>query len=95
MGNDCLWVWQVTTRTIMHWQETANEIELAQTRYEVATIDRGYDVYAAVWEASIGQILPCEQERGNIHDPYTVAVAKNNHTPIDSDALVLNENFLG
>ena len=25
-----------------------------------------------VWEVAIGQCLPCEQEGGNIHDPYAV-----------------------
>ena len=55
----------------------------------MATVDQGYHVYKAVWEAAIGQILPCEGG-GKIHDPYTVTVAENNHTPIDSDALVLN-----
>ena len=70
-----------------------NEIEMAWTRYEVATIDRGYHVYATVLEAAIGQILPCEQEGGNIYNPYTVAFAENNHTPIDSDTLAFTENF--
>ena len=39
--------------------------------YTVETIVRGYHVYRAVWEAAIGQVLPCKQERGNVHDPYT------------------------
>ena len=37
----------------------------------------------AVWEAAVGQILPCEREGGNIHDPYAVTIDKNNDTPID------------
>ena len=52
----------------------------------------------AVWEASVGQILHCQQEGGNIHDPYTidtVTVGKNNDVPIDNDAPALNENFRG
>ena len=72
------------------WVETPNEIELTRTRYEVAPVDQGYHVYAAVWEAAIGQILLCDQEGGKIHDPYVVTVAENNDTPIDSDKLVLN-----
>ena len=27
--------------------------------HEVATIDRGYHVHMAVWEAAVGKILPC------------------------------------
>ena len=60
--------------------------------YEVATVDRGYHVYVKVWEATVGQILPCEREGGNVHE-YTVAVVENNDTPIDNDALGVNENF--
>ena len=42
--------------------------------YTVKTIVRGYHVYRAVWEAAVGQVLPCQQERSNTHDPYAVAV---------------------
>ena len=52
-------------------------------------------VYVAVWEAAVGQMLPCKLEGGNIHDPYAVAVVENNGTPIDNDAAVLNGNFRG
>lgn len=38
------------------------------------TIVRGYHVYRAVWEAVIGQVLPCQHERSNTHNPYAVAV---------------------
>ena len=61
--------------------------------YEVTTVNWGYHVYVAVWEAAVGQILPCKQERGNIQDPYASAVVKNNDTPINNDSAVLNENF--
>ena len=33
-------------------------------------------MYKKVWDAAIGQVLPCYQERGNIHDPYAVAVVE-------------------
>ena len=79
----------------MGGQETMNEIELVRTRYEVATVDWGYHVYVAVSEATVGLILPCEREVGNIHDLYAIIVVDNNDTPIDNDALVLNENFRG
>ena len=43
--------------------------------YTVETIVHGYHVYRAVLEAAVGQVLPCQQERGNVHDPYAVNVA--------------------
>ena len=53
MGNDGSWVWQVTIPTVICWQETTNEIELARTGvsarvYDVVTVDRGYHVYVEV-----------------------------------------------
>ena len=44
--------------------------------YALESIIQGYHVYKEVWEASIGQILPCRREAGNIHDPYAVAVVE-------------------
>ena len=41
-------------------------------RYVVETVVRGYHVYMAIWETAVGQILPCQHEVGNIHDPYAV-----------------------
>ena len=41
-----------------------NELE----SYQVETVDRGYHVYLAVWGAAVAQILPCQQEGGNIYD---------------------------
>ena len=35
---------------------------------------RGYHVYKDVWDANIGETLPCEVESGNTSDPYAVAV---------------------
>ena len=72
----------------------ANKISEIES-YEVATVDRGYHVYVAVWEAADGQILNCKREGGNIHNPSAVALVENNDTPIDHDALVMNENFRG
>ena len=46
----------------------------------MATVDQGYHVYVAVWEAAIEQILPC-QRGANVHNPYAVAVAENNCMP--------------
>ena len=42
--------------------------------YTIETVVRGYHVYWDIWEAAVGQILPCQRERGNVHDPYAVAV---------------------
>ena len=95
VGNDSLWMWQVTTPTIMHRQETMKDIELVQTRYEVATVNWSHHVYVAAWEAAVGQILHYEEKRSNIHNPYAVVVVENNDTPIDNDALVPYQNFHG
>ena len=46
--------------------------------YAVQTVVRGYHVYKEVWSATVGQILPCQQERGNVHDPYSVAIVDEN-----------------
>ena len=38
------------------------------------TVVRGYHVYQVVWEAAVGEVLPCQWERGNVHNPYAVAI---------------------
>ena len=55
--------------------------------YEAPTVDRGYHVYVAAWEAAVGQTLPCKREGGNIHNSYVVAVVENNDTPTDNHTL--------
>ena len=62
--------------------------------YEVATVDRGYHVHVTVWDAAVGQILPCKREGSNIHEPYAFVVEKN-HSPIDNEVAVHHENFHG
>ena len=37
--------------------------------YTVGTVVCGYHVYREIWEAAVGQVLPCQRERGNVHDP--------------------------
>jgi len=44
--------------------------------YSIHTSVRGYYVYKDVWEAALGQLLPCQKEPDNIHDPYAVAVVE-------------------
>ena len=42
--------------------------------YTVQMIVCGYHVYQVVWEAAVGQMLPSQRERCNVHDPYTVPI---------------------
>ena len=48
--------------------------EKKMSTYTVETIVRGYHVYQNVWDAAVGQVLPCQRERGNVHEPYAVAI---------------------
>ena len=36
--------------------------------HTVETIVPGYHVYQVVWEVAVGQVLPCQRKRGNVHD---------------------------
>ena len=38
---------------------------------------RGYHIYSDIWEASVGEQLPCEREAGNGADPFAVAVKRS------------------
>ena len=38
----------------------------------------GYHVYHDIWEAAVGQTLPCQRETGNPHNPYAVSVMEEN-----------------
>jgi len=40
--------------------------------YSIHTSVRGYHIYKDVLEAALGQLLPCQREPANIHDPYAV-----------------------
>ena len=42
--------------------------------FEFESMVRGYHVYKDIWDAVIGQTLPCLIESGNESDPYAVAV---------------------
>ena len=37
---------------------------------------RGFHVYADVWTPSVGEILICKRESGNLSDLYAVAIKK-------------------
>ena len=43
------------------------------------SVIRGYHEYKSIWEAAFGEVLQCQRERSNRHDPYsyTVAVVKD------------------
>ena len=50
--------------------------------YAMQTVMRGYHAYKEVYSATVGQVLPCQQERGNVHDQYSVPIVDEN-TVID------------
>ena len=45
--------------------------------FTVSAMVRGYHVYQEVWEVCISEILPCIREVGHRHDPYVIAVKKD------------------
>lgn len=42
--------------------------------FKFSSCVRGYHVYQTVWTPVMGQILNCERQMGNMHDPYAVRV---------------------
>ena len=46
--------------------------------YAVQTVVRGQHVYKEAWSTLVGQVLSCQKERGNVHDPYSVAIVDRN-----------------
>ena len=44
------------------------------TTYSLDSCVRGYHVYKNIWTAPHGEILTCQNEFGNVEDPYAVAV---------------------
>ena len=45
--------------------------------FSLNSVVRGYHVYKDYWEAATGEILRCCEERTNIHDPFAVAIIKD------------------
>ena len=43
----------------------------------INSVLRGYHVYKDFWDAATGEILRCHEERTNIHDPFDVAIIKD------------------
>ena len=50
------------------------------TSFEVESMIRGYHWYNAIWEATIGEVLPCKMELSNPEDRFAVAVCKHDIT---------------
>jgi len=48
--------------------------------FSVASRVRGYHVYQDEWEAVLGEVLSCQREPGNRHDPYAVATVSDGRT---------------
>ena len=53
-------------------------VTMADERFSVDSAVRGFHIYKDIWNSEIGELLMCEKELGNIHDPYTVSVG---HVP--------------
>jgi len=45
-------------------------------QFTIESCVRGYHVYKDIWEASVGEQLPCQCENGNRADPFDVVVVK-------------------
>ena len=45
-------------------------------RFSIDSAVRGFHVYKDLWNPEIGEVLLCEQEFGNLHDPYAVSVVR-------------------
>ena len=48
--------------------------------FSVSLMVRGYHVYQDEWEAVLGEVLSCQREPGNRHDPYAVAAVSSGRT---------------
>ncbi len=66
----------------MHVVPSSSSIKMEHFAFESCV--RGYHVYKDIWEASVGEELPCQRENGNHTDPFTVVngpqVAKESHS---------------
>ena len=55
--------------------------------HEVVSCVRGYHIYGNIWTPSVGDLLSCERESGNLNDLYAVAL-KNGRASMDCNTLV-------
>ena len=51
-------------------------------RFSIDSAVRGFHVYKDIWNSEIGKVLICEQEFGNLHDPYAVSVVREDNITI-------------
>jgi len=55
-------------------------VDIQRSPFSVASRVRGYHVYQDEWEAVLGEVLSCQREPGNRHDPYAVATVSDGRT---------------
>ena len=48
-------------------------------RFSIDSCVRGYHIYSGIWEASVGEQLPCELEDGNGTDSFAVNLDRHAH----------------
>ena len=48
-------------------------------RFAIDSAVQGFHVYKDIWNPEIGEVLLCEQVFGNLHDPYAVAVVREDN----------------
>ena len=48
-----------------------------EEQFSIEWCIRGYHVYKAIWDAAMGEELPCEREPANLADVCAVAVIKD------------------
>ena len=46
------------------------------SKFSVAAMVRGYHIYEDIWDATVGEELPCQREPDNRQDPFAVAVVR-------------------
>ena len=39
-------------------------------------------MYKDIWNAEIGKVFKCEQEFGNLHDPYAVSIVREGNVVV-------------
>ena len=58
---NCVWVWSLIAHVLIE-----NELVLIRSdkmnSYTVGTVVQSYHMYKEVWDAAVGQALPCQQE---------------------------------
>ena len=54
-------------------------LSVAMVEWTFSSVVRGYHIYKDTWDAVIGEHLPCRRETSNRHDPFAVAIVKENN----------------